>query len=220
MTSEASKERATDEELREATIRSVAQAYREGVVTFPEAMRDVWGAALDSLRADRVESDTLVAAKAEHDEYHVVYFEDCVWCRSWAVDSLRERIAASDRKIERERDAATLPFLDQDAAVRILCCDADVARPLVEVVRDALFTARANRDPRNRRRSADTEKRERDEALARIARVEALQSFGAEVELRTPTGSGEIVTRSEIEVYSAAQMRTALAATNTSGGAE
>jgi hypothetical protein len=47
--------------------------------------------------------------------------------------------------------------------------------------------------------------------LARLRGIEsqlrALESFGAEVELRTPTGSGDIVTRSEVEVFSAAEVR-------------
>lgn len=45
------------------------------------------------LTDDPVERDALASVKAEHDEYHVVYYEDCVWCRSDNVDNLRKRIA-------------------------------------------------------------------------------------------------------------------------------
>lgn len=44
-----------------------------------------------------------------------------------------------------------------------------------------------------------------------IARVEALESFGAMVELTTRLGTREMVTGAEVEVVSAAQLRAALA---------
>ena len=47
---------------------------------------------------------TLEQAKKEHDEWHPVYIEDCLWCRSEvALPSVRAALQASEEREQRLR---------------------------------------------------------------------------------------------------------------------
>ena len=84
----------------EDALTLAVNAYDEATKRFDALSTDTEPQPADEVMADPVEQNTLVAAKAEHDEYHVVYFEDCVWCRSWALDKIRKTITESEKEMK------------------------------------------------------------------------------------------------------------------------